>query len=414
MSIVPRTYEAPGLFSTTNGWPICCDICWRRMRISTSGEPPGADGMMKRIGFSGYAAWAGKASAAARTRRKRITWIRWVDDRRSRLFIALFSRHALRFAHAEESRRRARIHRRGLQLLPGSVANRGQHRDPGQFHRRLGPGRRRRRRAAGEQGQSERSESLSHLALDGPGRLPADRHRQQHLLRRPGGQSDERRSHRARERHQHESRSPLTGGTMTRIALALVFAAVTAAAWSADEADWVVRDFKFHTGEVLPELKLHYTSIGAKNGEPVVVLHGTTQSGAAMLSPAFGGELFGPGQPLDASRYYIILPDSIGHGKSSKPSDGLGMKFPQYNYDDMVNAHQRLVAEHLGFKRVRLVIGNSQGGMHTWLWAEKYPRMMDIAVPMASQPVEMASRNWILRRLIIDSIKRDPGNAQFA
>ena len=201
---------------------------------------------------------------------------------------------------------------------------------------------------------------------------------------------------------------------MTRIALALVFAAVTAAAWSADEADWVVRDFKFHTGEVLPELKLHYTSIGAKNGEPVVVLHGTTQSGAAMLSPAFGGELFGPGQPLDASRYYIILPDSIGHGKSSKPSDGLGMKFPQYNYDDMVNAHQRLVAEHLGFKRVRLVIGNSQGGMHTWLWAEKYPRMMDIAVPMASQPVEMASRNWILRRLIIDSIKRDPGNAQFA
>ena len=201
---------------------------------------------------------------------------------------------------------------------------------------------------------------------------------------------------------------------MARIALALAFAAMTAAAWSADEADWVVRDFKFHTGEVLPELKLHYTTLGAKNGEPVVVLHGTTQSGAAMLSPAFGGELFGAGQPLDASRYYIILPDSIGHGKSSKPSDGLGMKFPQYNYDDMVNAHQRLVAEHLGLKRVRLVIGNSQGGMHTWLWAEKYPRMMDIAVPMASQPVEMSSRNWILRRLIIDSIKRDPKNAQFA
>jgi len=133
-----------------------------------------------------------------------------------------------------------------------------------------------------------------------------------------------------------------------------------------------------------------------------------------MLSPAFGGELFSSGQPLDAAKYYIILPDSIGHGKSSKPSDGLGTKFPQYNYDDMVNAHQRLVAEHLGFKRVRLVIGNSQGGMHTWLWAEKYPRMMDIAVPMASQPVEMSSRNWILRRLIIDSIKRDPKNAQFA
>jgi homoserine O-acetyltransferase len=201
---------------------------------------------------------------------------------------------------------------------------------------------------------------------------------------------------------------------MARIALAFAIAAMAAAAWSADEADWVVRDFKFHTGEVLPELKLHYTTLGAKNGEPVVVLHGTTQSGGAMLSPAFGGELFGPGQPLDASRYYIILPDSIGHGKSSKPSDGLGTKFPQYNYDDMVNAHQKLVAEHLGLKRVRLVIGNSQGGMHTWLWAEKYPRMMDIAVPMASQPVEMASRNWILRRLIIDSIRRDPKNAQLA
>ena len=204
---------------------------------------------------------------------------------------------------------------------------------------------------------------------------------------------------------------------MIRIALAFA-CALSTAAWSADypaprEADYVVRDFRFHTGEVLPEVKLHYTTIGAPNGEPVVVLHGTTQSGSAMLSPAFAGELFGPGQPLDATKYYIILPDSIGHGKSSKPSDGLGMKFPQYNYDDMVDAHQRLVSA-LGIKRLRLVIGNSQGGMHTWLWAEKHPRMMDIAVPMASQPVEMASRNWILRRLIIDSIKRDPKNAQFA
>jgi len=205
---------------------------------------------------------------------------------------------------------------------------------------------------------------------------------------------------------------------MARIALAFAFATIAAAAWAADypaprQADLVLRDFRFHTGEVLPEVKLHYTTVGASSGEPVVVLHGTTQSGTAMLSPAFGGELFGPGQPLDASKYYIILPDSIGHGKSSKPSDGLGMRFPQYNYDDMVDAHQRLVSA-LGIKRLRLVIGNSQGGMHTWLWAEKYPRMMDIAVPMASQPVEMSSRNWILRRLIIDSIKRDPKNAQFA
>src|SRR5207342_1432920 len=111
---------------------------------------------------------------------------------------------------------------------------------------------------------------------------------------------------------------------------------------------WTVRDFKFQSGEVLPELKLHYTTIGAPGGEPVVVLHGTTQSGTAMLSPTFAGELFGPGQPLDASRYYIILPDSIGHGKSSKPSDGLKAKFPRYDYADMVDAHYRLLKEGLG------------------------------------------------------------------
>src|SRR5260221_10886076 len=206
---------------------------------------------------------------------------------------------------------------------------------------------------------------------------------------------------------------------MKRLSMGIVCAALCAASSAADcpaprEASWVVRDFKFQSGEVLSELRLHYTTIGAPGGEPVVVLHGTTQSGTAMLSPAFAGELFGPGQPLDASRYYIILPDSIGHGKSSKPSDGLGMKFPRYGYDDMVDAHQRLVAEHLGVKRLRLLIGNSMGGMETWIWAQKHPRMMDVAVPMASQPVEMSSRNWIMRRLIVDSIRRDPKNAQFA
>ncbi len=174
------------------------------------------------------------------------------------------------------------------------------------------------------------------------------------------------------------------------------------------EGAWTVRDFRFHTGEVLPELKLHYRTVGAKTGEPVVVLHGTTQNGAAMLNPGFAGELFGPGQPLDASRYYIILPDSIGHGRSSKPSDGMRAKFPRYNYDDMVDAHQRLVTEHLGVKRLRLVIGNSMGGMQIWIWAQKYPGITDIAVPMASTPTEMASRNWITRRLIVDSIRYDP------
>src|SRR5215472_9822984 len=113
------------------------------------------------------------------------------------------------------------------------------------------------------------------------------------------------------------------------------------------ERDWIVRDFRFHTGEVLPELRIHYTTVGAPTGEPVLILHGTTQSGTNMLAPAFAAELFGPGQPLDAARYYIILPDAIGHGKSSKPSDGLRMAFPKYNYEDMVDVQYRLVSEHL-------------------------------------------------------------------
>jgi homoserine O-acetyltransferase len=175
-----------------------------------------------------------------------------------------------------------------------------------------------------------------------------------------------------------------------------------------------VTDFKFHTGEVLPELHLHYTTIGAATGEPVLVLHGTTGSAGTMLTPGFAGELFGAGQPLDATRYFIILPDALGHGKSSKPSDGLRMKFPRYTSDDMAEAAHRLLTQGLNIRRARLVIGNSMGGMTTWLWAQKYPGAMDIAVPMASLPAEMAGRNWIMRRLIIDSIRRDPKNAQLA
>jgi len=174
------------------------------------------------------------------------------------------------------------------------------------------------------------------------------------------------------------------------------------------EGDWIVRDFRFHTGEVLPELRLHYATVGAPTGEPVLILHGTTQSGASMLSPVFAGELFGPGQPLDASRYYVILPDAIGHGKSSKPSDGLRTRFPKYNYDDMVDAQYRLVTEHLGVRHLRLVLGFSMGGMETWIFAQKYPGIMDIAVPMASLPTEMSGRNWMLRRLILDTIRNDP------
>ncbi|MEP6791905.1 MAG: alpha/beta fold hydrolase [Ramlibacter sp.] len=174
------------------------------------------------------------------------------------------------------------------------------------------------------------------------------------------------------------------------------------------ESSWIAKDFRFHTGQVMPELRINYVTIGAPTGEPVLVLHGTGGSAASMLGPAFAGELFGAGQPLDASRYYIIIPDAIGAGKSSRPSDGLRAAFPLYNYDDMVDAQYRLVTQGLGVKHLRLVIGNSMGGMQTWIWGGKYPGAMDALVPMASQPTEMSSRNWMLRRLITDSIRTDP------
>jgi homoserine O-acetyltransferase/O-succinyltransferase len=202
-------------------------------------------------------------------------------------------------------------------------------------------------------------------------------------------------------------------GLLLRAALNAAAIMLAVAAQAADypapkEGDWIARDFRFHTGEVMPELRLHYTTIGAPSGEPVLILHGTAGSGSGMLTPVFAGELFGPGQPLDASRYFIILPDAIGAGKSSRPSDGLRAKFPRYNYDDMVAAQYRLVTEGLGIRRLRLVLGNSMGGMHTWLWGETYPDAMDVLVPMASQPTEMSGRNWMLRRMLIDAIRNDP------
>src|SRR5258707_649522 len=174
------------------------------------------------------------------------------------------------------------------------------------------------------------------------------------------------------------------------------------------EGDWIVRDFRFHTGESPPELRLHYTTVGAPTGEPVLILHGTTGSGTGMLTPAFAGELFGPGQALDAARYYIILTDAIGTGKSSKPSDGLRASFPKYNYDDMVDAQYRLVKEHLGVRHLRLVLGNSMCGMRTWISGEPYPDFMDALVPMASLPTAMSRRNWLMRPIIIDSVRNDP------
>jgi homoserine O-acetyltransferase/O-succinyltransferase len=200
----------------------------------------------------------------------------------------------------------------------------------------------------------------------------------------------------------------LTRAAACAASLLIAFPAAAADYPAPKEADWVARDFRFHTGEVVPELRLHYTTVGAPTGQPVLILHGTSGTGPGLLTPDFAGELFGPGQPLDASKYYIILTDALGHGKSAKPSDGLRAKFPDYNYDDMVEAQYKLVSEGLGLHHVRLVLGFSMGGMNTWMWGVQHPDFMDAIVPMASQPSEMSSRNWMMRRLVIDSIRNDP------
>jgi homoserine O-acetyltransferase len=192
-------------------------------------------------------------------------------------------------------------------------------------------------------------------------------------------------------------------------ALLLLSGAAQAADYPAPkQGDYIAHDFRFHDGKVMKELRLHYTTVGDKSGEPVLVLHGTAGSDASMLGAGFAGVLFGPGQPLDASKYYIILPDVIGAGKSSKPSDGMRASFPRYDYDDMIAAQYQLLTQGLGVRHLRLVIGNSMGGMETWLWGEQHPDFMDALVPMASQPSAMASRNWMMRRLIVDSVRRDP------
>jgi homoserine O-acetyltransferase/O-succinyltransferase len=171
---------------------------------------------------------------------------------------------------------------------------------------------------------------------------------------------------------------------------------------------WTLNNFQFHDGTQLPQLNIGFTTLGNPSNPAVLILHGTTGTGQGMLSPAFGGELFGDGQVLDAKKYFIILPDAIGMGQSSKPSDGLHARFPNYNYDDMVKAQYLLVHEGLGIQHLRLIMGNSMGGMHVWLWGIQYPNFADILVPMASSPIEISGRNWMLRRLITDSIRNDP------
>lgn len=184
---------------------------------------------------------------------------------------------------------------------------------------------------------------------------------------------------------------------------------------AATEGDFVAKNFKFRSGETLPELRLHYTTLGkpARNAEgrvtnAVLILHGTGGSGQQFLQPQFAGELFGPGQLLDAYRYYIILPDGVGHGKSSKPSDGLHARFPQYDYDDMVAAHHQLLSEGLGVNHLRLILGTSMGCMHSFVWGETYPDFVGALMPLACQPVQIAGRNRIWRKMVMDAIRNDP------
>lgn len=181
------------------------------------------------------------------------------------------------------------------------------------------------------------------------------------------------------------------------------------------EGDFIVKYFKFRSGETLPELRLHYTTLGKplRNAEgrvtnAVLILHGTGGSGSQFLQPIFAGELFGPGQLLDTDRYFIILPDGIGHGKSSKPSDGMHAHFPQYDYDDMVAAHHQLLSDGLGVNHLRLIFGTSMGCMHSFVWGETYPDFMDALMPMACQPVQIAGRNRIWRKMVMDAIRNDP------
>jgi homoserine O-acetyltransferase len=181
------------------------------------------------------------------------------------------------------------------------------------------------------------------------------------------------------------------------------------------EADFVIQDFRFRSGESFPEARMHYLTFGRPERDAggtvrnaVLILHGTTGSSAQFLRPEFADELYGPGQPLDVSRYYLIIPDNVGHGKSSKPSDGLRARFPKYGYRDMIEAQYRLLREGLQVNHLRLVIGTSMGGMHTWLWGQTYPDFMDALMPLGCLPTQISGRNRAWRRVIIDAITNDP------
>lgn len=197
--------------------------------------------------------------------------------------------------------------------------------------------------------------------------------------------------------------------------VALTFSSTaTAQSPAPEQRDFILRNFTLRSGEVLPELRIHYRTLGRPERDAagivrnaVLIMHGTGGTGAQFIRPEFAGVLFAPGGLIDAARYFIILPDDIGHGQSSKPSDGLRAKFPRYGYLDMVEAEYRLVTEGLAVNHLRLVMGTSMGGMHTWLWGEQYPEFMDALMPLASLPTQISGRNRVWRRTIIDAIRND-------
>ena len=195
----------------------------------------------------------------------------------------------------------------------------------------------------------------------------------------------------------------------------LLLAATLCRAQNATEHDFTIPLFTFQSGEVLPNLRLHYTTLGVLRRDAagralnaVLIGHGTGGSGHSLLNPNFAGELFGPGQPLDAEKFFLILPDNIGHGQSSKPSDGLHARFPHYRYADMVRAQHQLLHDALQIDHLRLIMGTSMGAMHAWMWGETYPDSMDALMPLASATVAIAGRNRMLRDIITDSIRSDP------
>jgi homoserine O-acetyltransferase len=198
-------------------------------------------------------------------------------------------------------------------------------------------------------------------------------------------------------------------------ALALQAAVPPAETWHTHEQDIILKDFRFRDGESLPQLKMHVTTLGAPHrnaagqiDNAVMVLHGTGGTGKQFLVPQFADELYGPGQPLDIRKYWIILPDNIGHGQSSKPSDGMRMRFPKYDYDDMVEAQHRMLTEGLGITHMRLIMGTSMGCMHSFVWGEMYPTFSSALMPLACEPIEIAGLNRMWRQMLIDGIEKDP------